>query len=152
MLAITRTDSDHPHFGQLVARLDAFLADHDGDDHTFYAQFNPTVGLPNVVLAHWDAQPVACGAFRLMDGGVVEIKRMFVDEASRGQGVAARVLAELESWAVELGARRAILETGVGLLPAVRLYRRSNYQVIENYPPYVGVDTSVCMGKNLAER
>jgi len=87
-----------------------------------------------------------------MDGGVVEIKRMFVDEASRGQGVAARVLAELESWAVELGARRAILETGVGLLPAVRLYRRSNYQIIENYPPYVGVDTSVCMGKNLAER
>lgn len=150
MLEITRTDSDHPDFGPLVARLNAFLAEHNGEANTFYAQHNPTDGLPNVVLAHLDARPVGCGAFRRMDDGLVEIKRMFVDEASRGRGVAALILQALEAWAAELGATTAILETSVRLLPAVRLYQRSNYKIIPNYPPYVGVADSVCMEKPLS--
>jgi len=74
---------------------------------------------------------------------------MFVDPEARGQGIAAAILADLEAWATELGYQTAILETSKRLEPAVRLYLRSGYEVIPNYEPYVGIDDSVCMGKEL---
>ena len=40
MIEIIRTDSDNPDFIELVKYLDAYLAERDGDDHSFYAQFN----------------------------------------------------------------------------------------------------------------
>lgn len=40
MIRIIRTDSDNQDFIKLVKRLDADLAERDGKDHSFYAQFN----------------------------------------------------------------------------------------------------------------
>src|SRR6476659_7385734 len=47
------------------------------------------------VLAHRNGQPVGCGAIRRFSPGVAEIKRVFVDPASRQHGVGQRVLAAL---------------------------------------------------------
>jgi len=40
MIKTIRTDSDNQDFIELVKYLDADLAERDGDDHSFYAQFN----------------------------------------------------------------------------------------------------------------
>ena len=60
------------------------------------------------------------------------------------------ILAELESWAGEIGFTECILETGHRQQSAVRLYQREGYNVIPNYDQYAGVDSSVCMKKEIS--
>lgn len=149
MLRLIRTDNDHPGFPTLVQELDDFLTDKNGDQNEFFQQFNHLQPLRNVVLAEFEGVAVGCGAFKVLEAGTVEIKRMFVRPDVRGQRVGAQILGELEVWAFELGYKRAVLETLKTLSNARRLYERSGYEIIENYEPYVGVESSVCMAKRL---
>jgi len=149
MLHLVRTTSDHPDFRVLVQLLDHDLAVRDGADHAFYAQFNRIDAIRHAVVAYLDDEPVGCGAFKPYADEQVEVKRMFVQPAHRGQGVAPAVLTELEAWARELGYRSCVLETGQKQPEAIRLYEKSGYQRISNYGQYVGVENSVCMEKAL---
>ncbi|MGI4887250.1 MAG: GNAT family N-acetyltransferase [Janthinobacterium lividum] len=150
MLRLARTDSNNPDFQSLVALLDRYLAEIDGDEHAFYAQLNQIDYLKTVVVAYLGDEPVGCGAFRAYNAEAVEIKRMFVQPAHRGQGVAGAVLAELEAWAREAGYPAAVLETGKRQPAAVRLYEKSGYARIDNFGKYAGVANSVCLAKALA--
>ena len=40
MITCIKTNSDNEHFRQLVKELDADLSIRDGDEHSFYHQFN----------------------------------------------------------------------------------------------------------------
>ncbi|MBW3131060.1 GNAT family N-acetyltransferase [Hymenobacter profundi] len=149
MLRLIRTTSDHPDFCALVQLLDHDLAVRDGADHAFYAQFNKIDTIRHAVVAYLDDEPVGCGAFKPYAEKQVEIKRMYVQPAHRGQGVAPAVLAALEAWADELGYHGCVLETGLKQPEAIRLYEKSGYQRIPNYGQYIGVENSVCMEKAL---
>lgn len=149
MLQLTRTTSENPDFRALVQLLDQDLAARDGAEHGFYAQYNTIAKLNHVVVAYLGGEPVGCGAFKPFDADSVEIKRMFVQPAHRGQGVAQGVLGELEQWADELGYASGVLETGKRQPEAIRLYERSGYGHIPNYGQYVGIENSVCMQKAL---
>jgi GNAT superfamily N-acetyltransferase len=144
---IIRTHSDNADFRMLVELLDAELAVRDGEDHSFYAQFNKVDAIRNVVVAYAGGEPVGCGAFKDYSPEAVEIKRMFVRGEHRGQGVAVAVLAELEKWAAELSYKECILETGLKQPEAIRLYEKSGYTRIPNYGQYEGLENSVCMKK-----
>lgn len=146
---IVRTHSDNADFRSLVVLLDAELAVRDGEDHSFYAQFNKVDAIRNVVVAYVESEPVGCGAFKEYSPDTVEIKRMFVKPGHRGQGVAVAVLSELEKWAAKLGYREGVLETGLKQPEAIRLYEKSGYVRIPNYGQYEGVENSVCMKKVL---
>lgn len=148
-MQITRTNSQNNDFITLVRELDAFLAVIDGDEHAFYAQFNQTAFLQQVVLAYENGTAIACGAMKPLDDRTVEMKRMYVRQDYRRRGMAARVLSELEEWAAELGYRQAVLETGIRQPEAIALYRREGYARIENYGQYAGVENSVCFAKQL---
>lgn len=150
MLTLARTTSDDPDFRELVRLLDQDLRVRDGDDHAFYAQFNKVDSIRNVAVAYHDATPVGCGAFKEFEGGQVEIKRMFVHPARRGQGIAQALLAELEGWARELGHTGCVLETGQQQPEAIALYQKCGYQRIPNYGQYAGVANSVCMRKAIS--
>jgi len=78
MVEIVRTDNENPDFLTLVAELDAELAIRDGDEHSFYAQFNKPQGWLGVVVAYLDDEPVGSGALKQFSGDEIEIKRMFV--------------------------------------------------------------------------
>ena len=149
MLRLTRTTSENPDFRTLVALLDQDLAIRDGADHGFYAQFNKIDKINHVVVAYHGDEPVGCGAFKEYDSEAVEVKRMYVLPAQRGQGVAGQVLAELERWAQELEYAACVLETGKKQPEAIRLYEKSGYALIPNYGQYVGIENSVCMSKNV---
>lgn len=146
---IIKTNAQNPGFLELVSRLDAGLAITDGDDHTFYDQFNKLDDIKHVLLALEGDVPVACGAFKERNEVTVEIKRMYTSEACRGKGLATRILSELEDWAKESSYTRVILETGIRQIEALALYKKCGYQIIENYGPYVGVETSICFSKEL---
>lgn len=151
MLHLARTTSESPDFRTLVQLLDQDLAERDGAEHGFYAQYNTIAQLDHVVVAYLDSEPVGCGAFKPFEANSVEIKRMFVQPVHRGQGVAQAVLAELEKWAGELGYATAVLETGKRQPEAIRLYERSGYAHIPNYGQYVGIENSVCLQKDLGQ-
>jgi GNAT superfamily N-acetyltransferase len=75
---------------------------------------------------------------------------MFTHSKFRGQGIAGKILSELEKWAQELGYLHTILETGKRQPEALRLYEKYNYTVIPNFGQYIGVETSVCMIKSIS--
>ncbi len=150
MIRLKRTDSTNTDFIALVKKLDADLAIRDGEDHSFYDQFNKIDTIKHVVVAYNEANnPVGCGAIKQYNEESMEVKRMFVPLANRGKGIAVIVLQELESWALELKNTKCILETGVKQPEAISLYKKSGYQIIENYGQYAGVENSVCFEKLL---
>jgi GNAT superfamily N-acetyltransferase len=147
-ITILRTDSSHPDFIALVRQLDADLAIRDGDEHAFYAQFNKIDLIRHALVAYnADQVPVACGAIKAFSADTMEVKRMWVEPAFRGKGIASQILNELETWAKELGYKRCVLETGKKQVEAMQLYPKNGYQLIPNYGQYIGIENSVCFEK-----
>jgi len=149
MIRLLRTNSENPDFEKLVVLLDAVLREYDGDDHAFYAQFNKSNLINEVIVAYKNDIAVGCGAIKKYDGQTAEVKRMYVLPDCRGKGIAKQVLDALEKWAAEIGFTNCILETGFKQVDAIHLYHKCGYQNIENYGQYIGIENSVCMQKKL---
>ena len=149
MIRIVRTDSDNRDFVDLVKQLDVYLAERDGPEHAFYAQFNKIDMIKFVVVVYKNDQPAGCGAIKQYMPDIVEIKRMYTSPESRGKGVATIVLTELERWASELSFKKCILETGKRQPEAIRLYEKNGYSHIPNFGQYTDVENSVCFEKIL---
>jgi putative acetyltransferase len=147
MIHLKRASSDNTDFQNLVMELDKDLKIRNGEEHSFFAQFNKIDSIKHVVVAYQNNTPVGCGAIKPYDENTMEVKRMFVPLAYRGQGIASLVLADLEQWAKELGYAKCILETGEKNPEAIGLYHKSNYKVIPNFGQYADVTTSVCFEK-----
>ncbi|KAB2925114.1 MAG: GNAT family N-acetyltransferase [Bacteroidetes bacterium] len=148
-LSVLRTDASHSGFLALVRRLDAELAERDGPDHAFYAQYNTVAPLRHAVVAFDGDVPVACGAFKRYSEDTMELKRMYTVPERRGEGAAGTVLRALERWAAEEGYVRAVLETGERQPEAIALYVKHGYVRIPNYGQYAGMKNSVCFEKSL---
>ena len=148
-LQIKRTTAGHPDFQFLVSCLDHELWNELEEDQATYDQYNKVPDIKTAVLVYLNNEAVACGCFKEKDPSTVEIKRMFVKKKFRGLGISKLVLNELENWAMELGYVYSILETSIYFDTAKKLYQTNGYDVIENYPPYVGLEESVCMKKKL---
>lgn len=150
MITLERTTPQHPDYQRLVAALDAGLRITDGPEFDFYAQFNKSDAIKYVLLALVDGQAVACGAVKHFDAQTMEVKRMYVAETHRNQGIASVLLKGLEDWTAELGYTACILETGVRQHAAIRLYEKNAYQRIPNFGQYIGQESSICFRKSLS--
>lgn len=148
---ILKTDANNPHFQNLVRELDYYLAEMDGEDHSFYAQYNKLNDIKNCIILFCDGVAVSCGAFKSYNVNTVEIKRMFTKEDYRGNGFAKMTLRFLEKWAREEGFSSAVLETGKKQESALQLYQSQGYEIIPNYAQYVGLEDSICFGKSLKQ-
>lgn len=149
MIELLRTSGSHPDFAYLVAELDKALWEQNGELQAVYGPHNKVPENITAIIAYHDKKPVGCGCFKPFDPDTIEIKRMYVEPALRGKGIAASILIELEAWGRELEFSRSLLETGTNRMEAIRLYKKAGYIVIDNYGPYVGLETSVCMEKDL---
>jgi GNAT superfamily N-acetyltransferase len=85
------------------------------------------------VIARLDGQPIGCGALKVTDRRIGEIKRMWVAGCARGLGVGRRILEALEQLAREFGLTILRLETNRTLHEAQALYRTSGYREV---PPF----------------
>jgi putative acetyltransferase len=144
-----RTTSKHPDFRMLVDALDEDLYNRNGEAQLVYRQYNQVDRINHVVLIYWDEKPVGCGCFKRFDDETVEMKRMFVLHEMRGKHLAAGLLQELEKWAMEEGNTKAVLETGLRQIEAIRLYSVAGYVLTENYGQYIGMGDSICYRKEL---
>lgn len=151
MTNLVRTSSDNDDFLKLVKSLDAELAIVDGDEHSFYSQFNKIDKIRFVVVAYNDEKPVGCGAIKEFNAEAMEVKRMYVSPDGRKKGIATKILTELEKWAGEMEYAKCALETGKRQQDAIALYIKNGYKQIPNYGQYIGVDNSVCFEKRLRQ-
>jgi putative acetyltransferase len=101
------------------------------------------------LIARVDGRAVGCGALRVLELGVGEVKRMFVLPEFRGRGIARQILLALESRALKLGYRFVRLETGMEQPEAIGLYKSAGYRPIEAFGEYAGNSFSVCFEKRL---
>ena len=148
-ITLRRTNSSNPDFRLLIALLDKELASQYGDLHAVYDRYNQIIDINTVIIAYRDNMPVGCGCFKRIDEQAAEIKRMFVKPAERGRGIASAILSWLELWAWEDGFSYTILETGNKQHEAIALYQKLGYNVIPNYGQYSGMESSICMQKQL---
>ncbi len=145
------TDGTNRDFVFLCGRLDEYLNEIVGGEkqRKQYIQYNTLEHIHDVVLAYEDSLPVGCAAFKEYGPGVAEVKRVFLQKEYRGAGTAKQMIALIERRAKEKGYSRLILETGAPLAAAMKLYRHTGFQKIENYGQYRDLKDSVCMAKDI---
>lgn len=100
------------------------------------AELTPPAGL--FVIARLGGQPIGCGALKVKDRQIGEVKRMWVGGDTRGLGIGRRLLETLETHARQLGLVTLRLETNHTLEEAQALYRRCGYREVApfNDEPY----------------
>lgn len=141
---------DHPDATRLIEEVQAeYVIRYGGPDDTLVdpAEFAPPLGL--FLIGYDGAVPVASGGWRAHDGGVVEIKRMYVVPSARGKGFARQMLAELELTAKRAGHHRIVLETGSKQPEAAALYRSSGYTDVPAFGYYAEYPSAIHLGKSL---
>jgi putative acetyltransferase len=134
---IRRERPDHPQVVALLETLDQYLAGLYPPEANHILDVQALLAPEIDFVAAWSGDKVvACGAARRMAGepdtaGVPygELKRMVTSPGQRGQGIAERIIATLETGLTAQGITLALLETGSDQRAAVRLYERCGFRL-----------------------
>lgn len=110
-------------FDEYRQRYGDYFDNHEPEPQGLYQQPD---GIFIVLLR--DERPIATGAFKRYDATTAELKRIWTDKTLRRQGLARRVLRELEHHARRLGYSEVFLTTGFRQPEAVGLYLSAGYQ------------------------
>ena len=151
-LRIADGDPGDPQALQLIAASDAYMgALYPAESNHFDGV--DTLRRPNVrFLAAWlDGRMVGCGAVKRLPGPPAygEIKRVYVDPACRGRGIARALMARLEDSLRAAGIALARLETGIHQPEAIGLYRRLGYAERPPFGDYRSDPLSLFMERTL---
>lgn len=144
-VVLRRADRTDPAVLALTTAQQSELADVYGDDQPLVA-LHPDI---EFVLLTLEDTPVGCVGLQPIGPGLGEIKRMYVEPASRGWGLSRLLLAEVESEARRLGITRLRLETGTAQQEAITLYTHHGYTPTPPYPPFENEPASLCFAKSL---
>jgi putative acetyltransferase len=135
-IVIERVDSITDDVRALIFELDSGLAVAYPPEQlhglTLRSLFEPHV---QFFIARLGDAAVGCGGVAFFDG-FAEVKRMFVREGARGEGVAQALLAHIEDVARAAGVELLRLETGVRQPAAIRLYERFGFRPCAAFAPY----------------
>jgi putative acetyltransferase len=101
-------------------------------------------------VAREDGRALGWGAFVLGRYGHAEMKRVFVEPAARGKGIARAIMDVLEREAASLGVTLMQLETGIKQSEAIALYRKFGYTERGPFGAYQPDPLSLFMEKRLA--
>lgn len=85
------------------------------------------------LLAVADGLPVGCVGLKGSCGPVAEIKRLWIDPAARGLGLAKRLMQAAETAARDLGIQTLQLDTNSALPEALALYRKAGWIEIDRF-------------------
>ncbi|MCX8508586.1 MAG: GNAT family N-acetyltransferase [Rhodobacteraceae bacterium] len=88
------------------------------------------------LIAWAKAQPLGCVSLRPLGPTLGEVKRLWVDPAARGQGLARRLMHAIEEQARALGQTRLRLDTNSALPEAIALYRATGWTDIAPYTDF----------------
>lgn len=146
-----RTDGKNVDFIENCRLLDQVLEQRVGKElqQNQYHVHNQLDKIHEAIVVYQNGCPIGGGAFRSIDSETAELKRIFVQPDWQGQGVGKELVSRLIAWASELGYKKLILESAKPLSEAHALYRKLGFEMIPNYGPYVAMEESLCMAKEL---
>jgi GNAT superfamily N-acetyltransferase len=121
---------DMPWFVDDVFAHQAFDAELDD----LAARYGPPVG--RTLLAETSDGAVAGGAWRRLDDGVCELKRLYVSRSARGLGLGRALTEALVASARQAGFSLMRLDTGDRLTEAIALYESMGFERIAAYQAY----------------
>jgi GNAT superfamily N-acetyltransferase len=111
--------------------------------------FLPPTGAFILILQ--DGQTVGGGAFKRYDDTTAELKRIWTHVDQRRQGLARRIVEELELRALRQGYRRVYLTTGFRQPEAAGLYARAGYEALFDRSIAPEIHFRLPFGKDLLE-
>lgn len=123
----------------LVAALNAFALTLTPREHTHHLTVEQ-MAEPHTTLfvARDNGAALGMGALRRHDGGIGEVKRMYVKPEAQGRGVGGAILDRIEQLARSESFTTLVLETGSNFDAAKRVYERSGFAPcgpVLDYPP-----------------
>jgi GNAT superfamily N-acetyltransferase len=128
----------------LVARVDGITLGHVSIPDPYADNYRPPHGA--FLLAWSDRSPLGCVSLHTVAPGEGEVKRLWIAPEARGQGLARRLMREIESQARTLGLHRLRLDTNEALTEAIALYRSDGWVDV---PPYTGYPATHWFAKPL---
>lgn len=92
-----------------------------------------------IYFALLDNIVVGCCAIIKINDKEFEIAKMAVSEKARGQGIGDGLIKVVEEYAWSKGAQRIVIYSNSSLEPAIRLYKKHGYKVLntEPHPDYI---------------
>jgi putative acetyltransferase len=135
---VVRIESpDQADVRKLLEQLDAHMSS------LYPAESNHLLGVEALLrpdirffVARQSGTARGCGALKLETDGTAEVKRMYVDPASRGFGIGKSLMSAIEEIAQRESVRILRLETGIHQPEAIGLYVASGFREIPAFPPY----------------
>lgn len=115
--------------GGVFAEYPGCVLDPDGLDADLFAWATHLAGSGGTgwVVTAPDGEVVACAGVVPLDGGTVELKRLYVAATARRRGLGAALVALVEAWARDHGRDRVVLWSDTRFDDAHRLYERLGY-------------------------
>lgn len=141
------TDEKDERFIELTRELDNEYFQLHGDVVLKYQEYNDLKDSHIVILALNWGKPIACASFRLFDKDTIEVRRVYVKKRYRRKGIAYKLVKQLEKLAMEENFKYSIIETGRENVAAINLYRKLDYEIIDNIGIFEGDDLCICMKK-----
>lgn len=148
--AIIPTDEVRALVGELEAVLAAEYPPEQRHGLDIAAIFQPHI---RFFIARLHDVAVGCGGVALFPD-YAEVKRMYVRDSARGQGVADAIVARIEAEIRNAGLSVLRLETGVRQLAAMRFYARAGFRECPAFGAYASmvpqaIATSVFLEKRV---
>ncbi len=148
--APTATEEVRSLVGELETILSAEYPPEQRHGLPLDAIFQPHI---RFFLARLRGAAVGCGGVAIFSD-FAEVKRMYVREVARGQGVADAILAHIEEEVCDAGLSLLRLETGERQVAAVRFYARAGFRRCPAFGAYAlmapqSIATSVFFEKRI---
>ncbi|MCY4148851.1 MAG: GNAT family N-acetyltransferase [Gammaproteobacteria bacterium] len=151
---IRRSELSDPQILRLISQLDSYQSElYPPESNHLDSPHDLKQAEAFLVGAFIGDHAVGIGAVKLSPSmRYGEIKRVYVEENSRGLGISGQIMGALEAYARDQGCHSLVLETGIFQKSAIRLYERLGYHYRTAFGDYPADDPhSVFMEKNLAE-
>ena len=145
------TDGNNEDFHKFYLKTEEFYSSIVGGlkNREAFVPYNISESITDVLIASVSGIAVGCAGLKAYSDSDVEIKRVWVDPDFRGNHISTSMMDALEKKALELGFKRAILQTRPQMEEAVHLYKKRGYVLIDNYPPYDKLERAICFAKEL---
>ena len=141
------TNEKDERFIELTKELDNEYFQLHGDVVLKYQDYNDLNDPHIVMLALNWGKPIACASFRLFDKDTIEIRRVYVKKRYRKKGIAYKLVKQLEKLAMEENFKYSVIETGKENIAAINLYKKLDYEIVDNFGMFEGDDLCICMKK-----
>lgn len=115
------------------------------EERNLYSSYNIPYENQKVYIAYDADFPVGCASFKKYEENSAEIKRVFVRKEYRSKQIAYRLMDRIKAEAKNQGIQKLLLETDTNFEQAIKFYEKYGFIRVEQFPPYVGMESSVCM-------